>query len=55
MATLKLALLGRPQIFLGDEPLSHLKSQKAQALIFYLAVTGQGTFAGGVGGAAVAR
>ena len=41
MATLKLALLGRPQIFLGDEPLSHLKSQKAQALIFYLAVTGQ--------------
>ncbi len=41
MATLKLALLGRPQIFLGDEPLSHLKSQKAQALIFYLAVTEQ--------------
>ena len=41
MATLKLALLGRPQILLGDEPLSHLKSQKAQALIFYLAVTGQ--------------
>ena len=41
MAILKLALLGRPQIFLNDEPISDLKSQKAQALIFYLAVTGQ--------------
>ena len=41
MATLKLALLGRPQIFLDDEPISELKSQKALALVFYLAVTGQ--------------
>ena len=41
MATLKLALLGRPQIFLDDEPLSALKSRKARALIFYLVATGE--------------
>lgn len=41
MATLKLALLGRPQIFLDNKPVPELQSHKAQALLFYLAVTRQ--------------
>lgn len=37
---LKLALLGRPQISRSDAPLVDLVSAKAQALLYYLAVTG---------------
>jgi DNA-binding SARP family transcriptional activator len=38
---LKMAFLGRMQLSLGDEPLENLVSAKAQALLCYLAVTGQ--------------
>jgi DNA-binding SARP family transcriptional activator len=41
MAALKLTLLGRPQISLDDQPIPELNSSKAQALLFYLAVTRQ--------------
>ncbi len=39
--TLNLSFLGPPQINLNDEPLSGLSTNKAQALLFYLAVTGE--------------
>jgi len=41
MADLKLTLLGRPQFLLDDQPIPDLNSSKAQALLFYLAVTRQ--------------
>jgi DNA-binding SARP family transcriptional activator len=41
MTALKLVLLGRPQILLHGEPITKLRSRKAQALLFYLAVMGQ--------------
>ncbi len=40
MSVLALALLGRPQIKLDDVPVE-IVSQKAQALLYYLALTGQ--------------
>lgn len=40
MATLQLRLLGNPQIKLNEKPVKELVSAKAQALLFYLAVTG---------------
>ncbi len=40
MATLQLILLGNPQIKLNGKPVEGLASAKAQALLFYLAVTG---------------
>ena len=40
MSVLALALLGRPQIKLDDAPVE-IVSQKAQALLYYLALTGQ--------------
>ncbi len=36
---LHLTLLGTPQIRLGDQPLTGFATQKAKALLFYLAVT----------------
>ncbi len=39
--TLHLTLLGSPRLLLGDQPLTHFATNKAQALLFYLAVTGQ--------------
>jgi len=36
---LRLLLLGSPQILLGDQPLTGFATNKAQALLFYLAVT----------------
>lgn len=36
---LRLTLFGSPQILLGDQPLSGFATNKAQALLFYLAVT----------------
>lgn len=39
-AKLELALLGPPQIRLAGDPLTGFKTRKAQALLFYLAVTG---------------
>ena len=41
MTALKLTLLGRPQVLLDDQPIPDLNSSKAQALLFYLAVTRQ--------------
>lgn len=38
---LDLYLLGAPQVRLGDQPLTGFAHHKAQALLFYLAVTGQ--------------
>lgn len=40
-ATLRVRLLGAPQITLDGEPLTGLTSAKAQALLFYLLVTGR--------------
>lgn len=40
MAALELALLGRPQIMLHGQPLE-ITSHKAQALLYYLAMSGQ--------------
>jgi DNA-binding SARP family transcriptional activator/predicted ATPase/ribosomal protein S18 acetylase RimI-like enzyme len=37
---LELTLLGAPTVRLGDEPVTGFRSKKAQALLFYLAVTG---------------
>ncbi|MCB0211266.1 MAG: tetratricopeptide repeat protein, partial [Anaerolineae bacterium] len=39
--TLHLNLLGKPQIVLGERPLTGLATAKAEALLYYLAVTGQ--------------
>jgi predicted ATPase/DNA-binding SARP family transcriptional activator len=39
---LQIRLMGAPQILLNGVPLTGLKSSKAQALLFYLAVTGRG-------------
>ena len=36
---LRLTLLGQPQIWVGDRPLTGFATNKAQALLFYLAVT----------------
>lgn len=36
---LRLTLLGSPQIWVGDQPLTGFATNKAQALLFYLAVT----------------
>ncbi len=41
MSRLELALLGQPIIQQDGEPVTRLVSQKARALLFYLAVTGQ--------------
>ena len=38
---LRLTLLGSPQIHLSNQPLTDFATNKAQALIFYLAVTGR--------------
>jgi len=38
---LRLTLLGSPQILIGDQPLTDFATNKAQALLFYLAVTAQ--------------
>lgn len=38
---LRLSLLGHPQIWLDDQPLTALRSEKARAILFYLAVTQQ--------------
>lgn len=40
-ATLHLKLLGAPDIRLGDQPVLGALSNKAQAILYYLAVTGQ--------------
>lgn len=37
---LELALLGRPEIILDGEPLDSLRSDKARAILYYLAATG---------------
>lgn len=39
MQTLRITLLGTPQIILGETPLPAFSSRKAQALLFYLATT----------------
>ena len=39
--TLHLNLLGNPQIVIGETPLAGLATAKAEALLYYLAVTGQ--------------
>ena len=39
--TLRLTLLGSPRLLMGDQPLTGFATNKAQALLFYLAVTGQ--------------
>ena len=39
--TLQLSLLGKPQVTLGDKPLTEFSTTKTQALLFYLAATGQ--------------
>ena len=39
--TLQICLLGAPRVILNGAPLAGLTSAKAQALLFYLAVTGQ--------------
>jgi|GEM_PF-2218821 len=36
---LRLTLLGTPQILLGNQPLTGFATNKAQALLFYLATT----------------
>lgn len=38
---LRLTLLGSPQIHLSNQPLTDFATNKAQALVFYLAVTGR--------------
>ena len=38
---LRLTLLGSPQVLLGDQPVTAFATYKAQALLFYLAVSGQ--------------
>ena len=38
---LRLTLLGSPHILLSDQPLTGFATNKAQALLFYLAVTNQ--------------
>ena len=40
-AILKLSLLGSPEIWLDDEPVTAFKTGKARALLFYLALTKQ--------------
>lgn len=40
-ATLHLKLLGKPQVSLGDTPLTEFETAKAEALFYYLAVTGR--------------
>ena len=36
---LRFFLLGSPQVLVGDRPLTDFATNKAQALLFYLAVT----------------
>ena len=36
---LRLTLLGSPRVLIGEQPLTSLTTHKAQALLFYLAVT----------------
>jgi len=39
--TLHLNLLGKPQITLGETPLTGFGTAKAEALLYYLAITGR--------------
>ena len=41
-ARLGLRLLGTPQVHLDDEAITGFRTAKAEALLYYLAVTGQG-------------
>ena len=38
---LRIKLLGSPAAFVGDEPVTGFVSIKAQALLYYLAATGE--------------